>query len=141
MSSEETVTLTRAEYEALLNHSSELEDRLAALDAEDGSRVPHGGGCGYHSRQKSYPCVPGLPRHHAARSLRKHRNLRQLPIRDRMWTQTWLHICPDPHRRRAGHDDRRLGQRVVYGWPTTICKVRLSSPNAVSNRVSQSAEL
>ncbi len=41
MSSEETVTLTRAEYEALLNHSSELEDRLAALDAEDGSRVPH----------------------------------------------------------------------------------------------------
>ncbi len=26
---------------ALLNHNSELEDRLAALDAEDGSRVPH----------------------------------------------------------------------------------------------------
>lgn len=41
MSSAETVTLTRAEYEALLNHNSELEDRLAALEAEDGSRVPH----------------------------------------------------------------------------------------------------
>ena len=41
MTSVETVTLTRAEYEALLNHNSELEDRLAALDAEDGSRVPH----------------------------------------------------------------------------------------------------
>ena len=37
----ETVTLTRIEYEALLNHNSELEDRLAALEAEDGSRVPH----------------------------------------------------------------------------------------------------
>ena len=27
--------------EALLNHNSELEDRLAAPDAEDGSSVPH----------------------------------------------------------------------------------------------------
>ncbi|MDE0198318.1 MAG: hypothetical protein OXK78_08995 [Caldilineaceae bacterium] len=26
----------------MLNHKSELEDRLAALEAEDGSRVPHG---------------------------------------------------------------------------------------------------
>ena len=41
MSSAETVTLTRAEYEALLDHNSKLEDRLAALEAEDGSRVPH----------------------------------------------------------------------------------------------------
>ena len=37
MSSAETVTLTRVEYEALLNLNSELEDRLAALEAEDGS--------------------------------------------------------------------------------------------------------
>ena len=28
-------------YGALLKHNSELEDRLAALEAEDGSRVPH----------------------------------------------------------------------------------------------------
>ena len=41
MTREETVTLTRAEYDALINHNSELEDRLAALVAEDGSRVPH----------------------------------------------------------------------------------------------------
>jgi DNA-binding XRE family transcriptional regulator len=41
MTREETVTLTRAEYDALLNHNSELEGRLAALVAEDGSRVPH----------------------------------------------------------------------------------------------------
>jgi len=29
------------EYDELLNHKRELEDRLAALEAEDGSRVPH----------------------------------------------------------------------------------------------------
>ena len=41
MTSEETVTLTRTEYDALINRNDELEDRLAALDADDGSRVPH----------------------------------------------------------------------------------------------------
>ena len=29
------------ECEAFLHHNSELEDRLAAFEAEDGSRVPH----------------------------------------------------------------------------------------------------
>ena len=42
MTREETVTLTRTEYAALIERNSELEDRLAALDADDGSRVPHG---------------------------------------------------------------------------------------------------
>ncbi len=41
MTREETVTLTRTEYAALIERNSELEDRLAALDADDGSRVPH----------------------------------------------------------------------------------------------------
>ena len=41
MTSEETVTLTRTEYDALISRNDELEDRLAALDADDGSRVPH----------------------------------------------------------------------------------------------------
>ena len=41
MTSEETVTLTRTEYEALISRNDELEDRLAAMDADDGSRVPH----------------------------------------------------------------------------------------------------
>ena len=41
MTSEETVTLTRKEYDALVNRNDELEDKLAALDADDGSRVPH----------------------------------------------------------------------------------------------------
>ena len=41
MTSEETVTLTRAEYAALIERNSELEDTLTAIDADDGSRVPH----------------------------------------------------------------------------------------------------
>ena len=41
MASEETVTLTRTEYDALISRNDELEDRLAALDADDGARIPH----------------------------------------------------------------------------------------------------
>ncbi len=41
MTSPETVTLTRAEYDALVSHNAELEERVAALEADDGSRVPH----------------------------------------------------------------------------------------------------
>ncbi len=41
MTSEETVTMTRTEYNALISRNDELEDRLAALEADDGTRVPH----------------------------------------------------------------------------------------------------
>ena len=41
MTSEETVTLTRQEYDALVERNSQLEDMLAAQDADDGVRVPH----------------------------------------------------------------------------------------------------
>ena len=41
MTSEETVTLKRTEYDALISRNDELEDRLAALEADDGTRVPH----------------------------------------------------------------------------------------------------
>ncbi len=41
MPSTDTVTLTRAEYEALVERCDELEDRLAAIDADNGARVPH----------------------------------------------------------------------------------------------------
>ena len=43
-----TITLPRAEYDALIarheeleDRNEELEDKLAALDADDGSRIPH----------------------------------------------------------------------------------------------------
>lgn len=41
MASEQTIILTRNEYDALLERNNELEDRLAALEADDGMRVPH----------------------------------------------------------------------------------------------------
>ena len=41
MTSEETITLTRTEYDALISRNDELEDRLATLEADDGTRVPH----------------------------------------------------------------------------------------------------
>ncbi len=41
MTSEQTVTLTRSEYDALIERNSQLEDMLAAGDADDGVRVPH----------------------------------------------------------------------------------------------------
>ncbi len=41
MTSEETITLTRTEYDSLINRNDELEDKVAALDADGGSRVPH----------------------------------------------------------------------------------------------------
>ena len=41
MTGKTTITLRQAEYEALLERCSELEDRLAAMDADTGPRVPH----------------------------------------------------------------------------------------------------
>ena len=41
MSADETVTLPRGEYDALLDRTSELEDRLAAVEAEGDARLPH----------------------------------------------------------------------------------------------------
>lgn len=41
MTSQDTVTITRAEYDALIAHNAELEEYIAALEADDGSRIPH----------------------------------------------------------------------------------------------------
>ncbi len=41
MSGHETVTLTRADYDALLERTGELEDRLAAAEAVGDARMPH----------------------------------------------------------------------------------------------------
>ena len=41
MTDTDTITLTRAQYEALLAEKETLEDQIAALDADDGSRIPH----------------------------------------------------------------------------------------------------
>ena len=41
MTSEETVTITRREYDDLVERSRRLEAMLAARDADSGVRVPH----------------------------------------------------------------------------------------------------
>ncbi|MCY4489087.1 MAG: helix-turn-helix transcriptional regulator [Deltaproteobacteria bacterium] len=41
MARAETITLKRADYDALVIRNEELEDLLAARDADDGSRIPH----------------------------------------------------------------------------------------------------
>ncbi len=41
MTSEETITLPRAEYEALLQRCEDLEDSLAGLEAHNGAFIPH----------------------------------------------------------------------------------------------------
>ena len=41
MASEETVTLPKKEYDALMERNCQLEDMLAAQDADVGVRVPH----------------------------------------------------------------------------------------------------
>ena len=41
MTNEESITLTRTEYDALIGRIEDLEDTLAALEADDGNRVPH----------------------------------------------------------------------------------------------------
>ena len=41
MTNHETITISRAEYDALVAQNAELEDYVAALKADDGSRIPH----------------------------------------------------------------------------------------------------
>lgn len=41
MTNTDTVTLSRAEYDELLTRKQELEETLAARDADDGNRIPH----------------------------------------------------------------------------------------------------
>ena len=41
MSSDDSVTLSRDDYDASINRNNDLEGRLAAVDADDGGRIPH----------------------------------------------------------------------------------------------------
>ena len=41
MTNQETITISRAEYDALVAHNAELKEHIAALEADDGSRIPH----------------------------------------------------------------------------------------------------
>ena len=41
MNKNETITLTREEYDALIERNEDLEDTLAAIEANNGVRIPH----------------------------------------------------------------------------------------------------
>ena len=41
MNSEESITIPRSEFDALIERSARLEDILAAREADDGIRIPH----------------------------------------------------------------------------------------------------
>ena len=109
MTSDETVVLARTEYDALIDRNEELEDRLAALDADDGSRVPHAVALAI-MRGKS----PVL-------AFRNHLGVTLRELSDRTgiaasylseierWAQARLCFVSGPNRRCAWHDDRRPG--------------------------------
>ena len=41
MTNKDTVTLTREEYDSLVERNEELEDTLAAMEADNGVTIPH----------------------------------------------------------------------------------------------------
>lgn len=41
MTSEETITIPKSEYEALVQRCEDLEDIVAAMEADDGTLIPH----------------------------------------------------------------------------------------------------
>ena len=120
MASEETVTLTRTEYDALISRNDELEDRLAALDADDGARIPH---------EVALAIIRGRSpvlafRNHLGLTLRELSArtgiCRELPVRDRAWTQERLRLGLGQNRKCSWHNDRhpchRIGNAVLSKW-------------------------
>ena len=63
MTSGDTITLTREEYEALVERAEDAEDRLAAVEAKDDARIPH---------EAAVAIMEGT---HPVRAFREHRGL------------------------------------------------------------------
>ena len=80
MTSEETIVLTRQEYNALLERNSELEDRLAALDADDGCAGPSRGGPRHYGRQEAHPRLSEPSGRHPPGIVEENRPRSQLPL-------------------------------------------------------------
>ena len=99
MRGHETITLARGEYDALLERTRDLEDRLAAVDAGGDVRVPH---------EVALAVIAGASpvrafRDHQGLSLREYvppvGRHRQLPLRDRAGPQARFRRGHDPDRR------------------------------------------
>ena len=105
------VALPIEEYETLVARSVEIKDRLAALDADDGSRIPHGVALAIMRGANPVAAF----RSHAGITLRDlslRTGRRELPVRDRARPQTRLSDNTLPDRQRARHDNRRAGDGV-----------------------------
>ena len=63
MTSEETVTMPRKEYDALMERNSSLRTCWPAQDADDGVRVPHEVALDIMRGEGSHPCVSEPPGH------------------------------------------------------------------------------
>ena len=105
MTDTDTVTLTRAQYEALLAEKETLEDQVAALDADDGSRIPHEVALGHHAGRAPDRRVSNPSRRHRARAGRANGNRHRLPVRDRTRAQTRLCSRSVTHCRGPWDDD------------------------------------
>ena len=82
MTSEETITLTRKEYDDLIERNSRLEDMLAARDADDGVRVPHQVALAIMRGKGPHLGVSGLPGHDPEGTVRENRHCLRVPLRD-----------------------------------------------------------
>ena len=110
MTKTETVTLPRTEYDALITRKEELEDRLAAVDADDGSRIPHEVALAIMRGESPFVAF----RNHLGVTLRDLAVRTGIAAsylsRDRARHQTRLYCVAVPDRRRVWHDARCLGE-------------------------------
>ena len=81
MASEETITLTRREYNALIERNSQLEDMLAAWDADDGMRVPHEVALDIMRGEESHLGISKSPGHHPEGTVGENRYCRRVYLR------------------------------------------------------------
>ena len=82
MTSEETITMNRKEYDALVERNSQLEDMLAARDANDGVLVPHEVALDIMRGKGPILAFRSHQGHHLEGTLRENRHNRGVPLRD-----------------------------------------------------------
>ena len=82
MTANKTVTLTREEYDALLERTAQLEDRLAASEAERDARVPHEVALAIMGGTSPVRAFRDYQETHLARALGALGRLTQLSLRD-----------------------------------------------------------
>ena len=119
MARDATVTLTRTAYDALMARNEELEDRLDAIEADDGSRIPHAVALAIMRGERPLAAF----RSHRSLTLRglaaRTGIAASYLVRNRTWTQTGLGSSAGPHRHRTGHHGRRPAERRSAGMKSS----------------------